>query len=70
LVLREHYVTGPDQLSRLFSSDSSTSTTTELSELKILAGCYNDEQEIPYSGGVLDSFQFTNDSFQESVYFN
>jgi hypothetical protein len=48
--LGEHYETGPDQLSSIFSSESSTSTTTKLSELKILAGCYNDEEEFLIQG--------------------
>jgi hypothetical protein len=64
--LGEYYESGPDQLSSLFGSES----TAELCELKILVGCYKDDEEIPYSGEVLDSFQFTNDGLQESIYFN
>jgi hypothetical protein len=63
--LGQYYESGPEQLSSLFGVEY-----TEVDELKVLVGCYEDSEEIPYSGEVLDSFQFTNDSLEESIYFN
>ena len=46
--LGPYFERGPEELSSLFGG------SVELSELKVLVGCYEDGEEIPYSGGVLD----------------
>ena len=46
--LGPYFERGPEELGSLFGG------TTELAELKILVGKYNDDEEIPYAGGVLD----------------
>eukprot|EP00531_Pseudo-nitzschia_arenysensis_P005285 CAMPEP_0116123382 /NCGR_PEP_ID=MMETSP0329-20121206/4720_1 /TAXON_ID=697910 /ORGANISM="Pseudo-nitzschia arenysensis, Strain B593" /LENGTH=270 /DNA_ID=CAMNT_0003617297 /DNA_START=33 /DNA_END=845 /DNA_ORIENTATION=- len=47
--LGPYFERGPEDLPSLFASGA-----VELSELKILVGCYDETEEIPYSGGVLD----------------
>lgn len=64
--LGEYFECGPENISSLFGRQE----TTDLTDLKVLVGCYEDGEEIPYSGEVLDSFQFTNDGLQESIFFN
>ncbi|KAG7374180.1 TLD domain containing protein [Nitzschia inconspicua] len=46
--LGPYYERGPQDLPSLFGGD------TELTQLKVLVGCYEEGEEIPYSGGVLD----------------
>jgi hypothetical protein len=46
--LGPYFERGPEELGSLFGG------TTELSELKILVGVYEHDEDIPYSGGVLD----------------
>ena len=46
--LGPYFERGPEELGSLFGG------TTELAELKILVGKYDDNEEIPYAGGVLD----------------
>ncbi|MGK3736428.1 MAG: hypothetical protein ACI90V_003270 [Bacillariaceae sp.] len=48
--LGPYFEKGPEDLSSLFANGGST----ELSELKVFVGCYDDDEDIPYSGGVLD----------------
>ena len=50
--LGPYFERGPEDLPSLFSY--SGGGAIELSELKVLVGCYDDGEEIPYSGGVLD----------------
>ncbi|KAG7349611.1 TLD domain containing protein [Nitzschia inconspicua] len=64
--LGEYFECGPENLVSLFGKE----TSVELSDLKVLVGSYEDGEDIPYSGEVLDSFQFTNDGLQESIFFN
>lgn len=47
--LGPYFERGPEDLPSLFSSGA-----TQLSELKVLVGCYDEGEDIPYSGGVLD----------------
>jgi hypothetical protein len=46
--LGPYFERGPEELSSMFGG------VTELVELKVLVGVYGAEEEIPYSGGVLD----------------
>jgi hypothetical protein len=46
--LGPYFERGPEELSSIFGG------VTELVELKVLVGVYGAEEEIPYSGGVLD----------------
>jgi hypothetical protein len=46
--LGPYYERGPEDLPSLFGG------VAELTELKVLVGCYEEGEEIPYSGGVLD----------------
>ena len=47
-ILGSYYECGPENLPSLFGG------VTELAELKVLVGVYGPNEEIPYSGGVLD----------------
>lgn len=47
--LGPYFERGPEDLPSLFANGA-----TELRDLKVLVGCYDDTEEIPYSGGVLD----------------
>ncbi|VEU38652.1 unnamed protein product [Pseudo-nitzschia multistriata] len=49
--LGSYYERGPEDLPSLFWQ---TGGATELIDLKVLVGCYDDDEDIPYSGGVLD----------------
>jgi hypothetical protein len=49
--LGTYYERGPDDRSSLFDGGA---TSAELIGLKVLVGCYEAGEEIPYSGGVLD----------------
>jgi len=49
--LGPYFERGPEDLPSLFWESGGA---TELKELKVLVGCYNVNEEIPYSGGVLD----------------
>eukprot|EP00536_Pseudo-nitzschia_multiseries_P012719 jgi/Psemu1/209461/e_gw1.500.9.1 len=49
--LGPYFERGPEDLPSLFWE---TGGATELKELKVLVGCYAENEEIPYSGGVLD----------------
>jgi len=49
--LGPYFERGPEDLPSLFWE---TGGATELKELKVLVGCYDANEEIPYSGGVLD----------------
>eukprot|EP00586_Coscinodiscus_wailesii_P020587 CAMPEP_0172508848 /NCGR_PEP_ID=MMETSP1066-20121228/215322_1 /TAXON_ID=671091 /ORGANISM="Coscinodiscus wailesii, Strain CCMP2513" /LENGTH=295 /DNA_ID=CAMNT_0013287039 /DNA_START=67 /DNA_END=954 /DNA_ORIENTATION=+ len=49
--LGTYYERGPDELGSLFES---TGGGCQLVDLKVLVGKYEDGEEIPYSGGVLD----------------
>lgn len=49
--LGPYFERGPQDLPSLFWE---TGGATELTELKVLVGCYGNDEEIPYSGGVLD----------------
>jgi hypothetical protein len=46
--LGPYFERGPEQLPSLFGG------STELCQLKVLVGCYQEGEDIPYSGGVLD----------------
>jgi hypothetical protein len=46
--LGTYYERGPEEIPSLFGG------VAELSELKVLVGCYEEGEDIPYSGGVLD----------------
>ena len=48
--LGPYFEKGPENLTSLFENNGST----ELSELRVFVGCYDDDEDIPYSGGVLD----------------
>ena len=50
--LGPYFEKGPEDLPSLFSY--SGGGAMELSELKVLVGCYEAGEDIPYSGGVLD----------------
>jgi TLD len=63
--LGEYFECGPENLASLFGKE-----IAELEDLKVLVGCYGDDEDIPYSGEVLDSFQFTNNGLEESIFFN
>ncbi|KAL3915670.1 MAG: hypothetical protein SGILL_005536 [Bacillariaceae sp.] len=63
--LGEYFECGPENLSSLFGEQVSV----ELVQLRVLVGCYEVGEEIPYSGEVLDSFQFTNGGLEESIFF-
>jgi hypothetical protein len=63
--LGEYFECGPQSLSSIFVDQESV----ELADLKVLVGCYEEGEEIPYSGEVLDSFQFTNGGLEESIFF-
>lgn len=65
--LGEYYECGPENLKSVLGQDESS---VELEDLKVLVGVYKDGEVIPYSGEVLDSFQFTNNGLQESIFFN
>ncbi len=47
--LGPYFERGPEDLPSLFPSGA-----VELTDLKVLVGCYDETEEIPYSGGVLD----------------
>jgi hypothetical protein len=47
--LGPYFERGPDNLSSIFGTGA-----VELTELKVLVGVYERDEEIPYSGGVLD----------------
>ena len=47
--LGPYFERGPEDLPSLFSCG-----VVELTDLKVLVGCYDENEEIPYSGGVLD----------------
>lgn len=47
--LGPYFETGPEDLESLFPSGA-----VELTDLKVLVGCYDETEDIPYSGGVLD----------------
>lgn len=49
--LGPYFERGPQDLPSLFWE---TGGATELTDLKVLVGCYGNDEEIPYSGGVLD----------------
>lgn len=48
--LGPYFERGPEDIPSLFLDSASI----ELKELKVFVGCYDEEEEIPYSGGVLD----------------
>jgi hypothetical protein len=64
--LGEYFECGPENLKSLFGQE----TATELVDLKVLVGCYEDGEVIPYTGEVLDSFQFANNGLSESIFLN
>lgn len=47
--LGPYFERGPEDLASLFPSGA-----VELTDLKVLVGCYDETEDIPYSGGVLD----------------
>jgi hypothetical protein len=65
-MLGEYFECGPENLKSLFGQE----TATELSDLKVLVGIYEDGEDIPYTGEVLDSFQFVNNGLSESIFFH
>lgn len=48
--LGTYFEKGPEDLPSLFASG----VVGELADLQVLVGCYDETEEIPYSGGVLD----------------
>jgi hypothetical protein len=49
--LGNYYERGPERLSSLFGNDGGS---LQLDSLKVLVGVYNNNEDIPYSGAVLD----------------
>lgn len=49
--LGNYYERGPERLSSLFGNDGGS---IQLDSLKVLVGVYNNNEDIPYSGAVLD----------------